>query len=92
MFYVHIRAFLSLPTCLWRIEVEFLIADSGLCHLKLLFVPWRLEEEEQKESDKEPERKCGVFCVHIRRFLSLLNCLWRGEEKLLIAPLLRVFT
>ena len=52
MFCVRIRAFVSLRTCLWRIEEEFLIADSGLCHLKLLFVPWRLEEE-QKESDKE---------------------------------------
>lgn len=53
MFGVHIRAFLSLPTCLWLIEEEFLITDPGLCHLKLLFVPWRLEEEEPKETWEE---------------------------------------
>ena len=76
MFGVHIRAFLSLPTCLWRIEEEFLITDSGLCHLKLLFVPWTLEEEEPKKSYKETWEKmrcilCSYSQISLATDLSL---------------------
>ena len=72
MFGVHIRAFLSLPTCLWRIDEEFLITDSGLCHLKLLFVPWRLEEEETKETwEKMRCILCSYSQISLATDLSL---------------------